>query len=76
MKYVLYEITDDYDVVIKLTFLKHSWLLRFIEQHTDDKKYEPKFLVLELDDNNDIDFISEYKGKQITSRKCVAEYIE
>lgn len=76
MKYVLYEVTDDYDVVIKLSFENDNYLNAFIEQHTSEKKYEPKFLILELDDNGDIDFITELNGTVQKSRKCVAEYIE
>ena len=75
MKFVLYEVTDDYDVVIKLSFEDINYLSAFIEQHTEEKKYEPKFLVLEFDENGDIDFISEYQGNVQKSRKCVAELI-
>ena len=57
MKFILYEVTVDYDVVIKLSFENHTYLNAFIEQHTKEKKYEPKFLVLEFDSNDDIDFI-------------------
>ena len=39
------------------------------------EKYEPKFLVLELDSNGDIDFILEYVGTNQKYRKCVAELI-
>lgn len=75
MRFVLYEVTDDYDVIIKLSFENHTYLNAFIEQHTHEKKYEPKFLVLEFDSNGDIDFISEYVGTNQKHRKCVAELI-
>jgi hypothetical protein len=76
MKYVLYEITDSYDIIIKLSFENHTYLDAFIEQHTQEKKYEPKFLILELNPNNDIEFISEFKGTELIHRKCVAEFVE
>ena len=76
MRFVLYEVTDDYDVIIKLSFENHTYLNAFIEQHTFEKKYEPKFLVLEFDSNGDIEFLSEYQGAEQKSRKCVAEYLE
>ena len=76
LKFVLYEVTDDYDVVIKLSFENHTYLNAFIEQHTEEKKYEPKFLVLEFDENGDIDYIIEYIGKIQKNRRCVAEYVE
>jgi hypothetical protein len=72
---VLYEVTDEYDVVIKLSFENYIYLNAFIEQHTEEKKYEPKFHVLEFDENGDIDFISEYQGNVQKSRRCVAELI-
>ena len=76
MRFVLYEITDDYDVIIKLSFENHTYLNAFMEQHTFEKKYEPKFLVLEFDSKGDIEFLSEYQGAEQKSRKCVAEYLE
>ena len=76
MKYVLYEMTEDYDIIIKLSFEEESYLKSFIEQHTADKDYEPLFLVLQFDENNDIDFVFRYNGKELISKKCLAEYIE
>jgi hypothetical protein len=54
----------------------YSYLNAFIEQHTADKKYEPKFFVLRFNIEGDIDFISEYVGTVQKHRKCVAEFIE
>lgn len=76
MKHVLYEITDDYDVIIKLSFENYTYLNAFIEQHTADKKYTPRFLVLEFNSENDIDFMSEFKGTEQVYRKCLAEFID
>jgi len=75
MKFILYEVTVDYDVVIKLSFENLTYLNAFIEQHTKEKKYEPKFLVLEFDNNNEIEWLSEYQGITQRIRKCVAEWI-
>jgi len=76
VKFVLYEVTNDYDVVIKLSFENRTYLIAFIEQHTAEKKYEPKFLIFEFDDNEEIEWISEYNGNSQKSRKCVVEYID
>ena len=76
MKHVLYEVTDDFDIVIKLTFENYSYLNAFIEQHTNEKKYEPKFLVLEINDEGDIDFIRTYNGTKEISKKHVVDYID
>jgi hypothetical protein len=75
VKFVLYEVTNDYDVVIKLSFENRTYLSAFIEQHTAEKKYEPKFLILEFDINGEIEYITEYIGEVQKSRRCVAEYI-
>ena len=76
MKFVLYEVTDDYDVVIKLSFENYTYLNAFIEQHTADKKYEPKFLVLEVNDEGDIVFIRTYNGTKEISKRYVVEFID
>ena len=76
MRFVLYEVTDDYDVIIKLSFENHTYLNAFIEQHTNDKKYTPKFLVLDFDDEGDIQFIMEYEGTYQKSNKVVVDFIE
>ena len=76
MKHVLYEVTEDFDIVIKLTFENYSYLNAFIEQHTNEKKYEPKFLVLEINDEGDIDFIRTYNGTKEVSKKLVVHYID
>jgi hypothetical protein len=76
MKFILYEVTVDYDVVIKLSFENHTYLNAFIEQHTKEKKYVPKFLILEFDINGEIEYITEYIGEAQKSRRCVAEFIE
>lgn len=76
MKFVLYEVTNDYDVIIKLSFENRTYLNAFIEQHTAEKKYEPKFLVFEFDVSDEIEWISEYNGNSQKSRKCVVEYID
>ena len=76
MKHVLFEVTDDFDIIIKLTFENYSYLNAFIEQHTADKNYEPKFLVLEINDENDIDFLRIYKGTREIAKKYVVDYID
>jgi hypothetical protein len=76
MKHVLYEVTDNWDIIIKLTFENYSYLNDFIEQHTKEKKYEPNFLVLEINDEGDIDFIRKYNGTKEISKKYVVDYID
>lgn len=76
MKFVVYEVSEDYDVILKFSFVNETYMTEFIKNHTAEKNYEPKFLVFELDENKDIDFISEYNGNVLKCRRCVAEYID
>ena len=76
MKHVLYEVTDDWEIIIKLSFENYSYLNAFIEQHTKEKKYEPKFLVLEVNDEGDIVFIRTYNGTKEISKRYVVEFID
>jgi hypothetical protein len=76
MKHVLYEVTDNWDIIIKLTFENYTYLNAFIEQHTADKKYEPKFLVLEVNYEGDIDFLRIYNGVKETSKKYVVDFVD
>jgi hypothetical protein len=76
MKHVLYEVTDNWDIIIKLTFENYSYLNAFIEQHTKEKKYEPNFLVLEVNDEGDIDFLRIYNGVKETSKKYVVDFVD
>ena len=76
MKYILYEIKGEYDVVLKLTFLKYAWLNNYIKMHTEENKYKPVFIVYELDANDEIAYISKYNGEEQLYRKCLAEYID
>jgi hypothetical protein len=76
MKHVLYEVADNWDIIIKLTFENYTYLNAFIEQHTADKKYEPKFLVLEVNDEGDIDFLRIYNGVKETSKKYVVDFVD
>jgi hypothetical protein len=76
MKHVLLEVTNDFDIIIKLSFENYSLLNVFIEQHTSENKYTPKFLVLEINDEGDIDFIRTYNGTKEISKKHVVDYID
>lgn len=76
MKFILYEVTEDFDIIIKLSFENLSYLNSFIELHTADKKYDPKFLILEFNNEGDIDFIRTYNGTKEISKKYVVEFID
>ena len=66
MKYVLYEITDSYDIVIKVSIATESFLEEFMLQHTKDKNYIPNYLVLEFDEYDDLLSVTSYKQGKIS----------
>ena len=68
MKYVLYEITDSYDIVIKVFIATESFLEEFMLQHTKDKNYIPNYLVLEFDEYDDLSSVTSYKQGKISKK--------
>lgn len=68
MKYVLYEITDSYDIVIKVSIATESFLEEFMLQHTKDKNYIPNYLVLEFDEYDDLSSVTSYKQDKISKK--------
>jgi len=68
MKYVLYEITDSYDIVIKVSIATESFLEEFMLQHTKDKNYIPNYLVLEFDEYDDLSSVTSYKQGKISKK--------
>ena len=68
MKYVLYEITDSYDIVIKVSIATESFLEEFMLQHTKDKNYIPNYLVLEFDEYDDLLSATSYKQGKISKK--------
>jgi hypothetical protein len=68
MKYVLYEITDSYDIVIKVSIATESFLEEFMLQHTKDKNYIPNYLVLEFDEYDDLLSVTSYKQGKISKK--------
>lgn len=76
MRFVVYEVSEEYDVILKFSFVNETYMTEFITNYSAEKNYEPKFIVFELDENKDIDFISEYNGNVLKCRRCLAEYID
>jgi len=68
MKYVLYEITDSYDIIIKVSIATQSFLEEFMSQHTKDKNYIPNYLVLEFDEYDDLSSVTFYKQGKISKK--------
>jgi hypothetical protein len=68
MKYVLYEITDSYDIIIKVSIANQSFLEEFMSQHTKDKNYIPNYLVLEFDEYDDLSSVTFYKQGKISKK--------
>jgi hypothetical protein len=68
MKYVLYELTDDCDIIIKVSIANQSFLEEFMLQHTKDKNYIPNYLVLEFDEHDDLVSVTYYKQGKISKK--------
>ncbi len=60
MKYILYQVDDDFNVINKFTFKEASMTYGYINKHIAE---EPKvnFLLLKMDDRNDIESVSTYR---------------
>jgi hypothetical protein len=68
MKYVLYELTDDCDIIIKVSIANQSFLEEFMLQHTKDKNYIPNYLVLEFDEHDDLVSVTYYRQGKISKK--------
>ena len=61
MKYILYQVDDDFNVINKFTFKEATMTYEYINKHISD---EPKvnFPLLKMDDKNDIESVSTYRA--------------
>lgn len=67
MKYILYQVDDDFNVINKFAFKDATMTYNYINKHISE---EPKvnFLLLKMDNKNDIESVSTFrpgKGEKI-----------
>ncbi len=60
MKYILYQVDDEFNVINKFSFNEASMTYEYINKHIAE---EPKvnFLLLKLDDKKDIESVATYR---------------
>ena len=61
MKYILYQVDDEFNVINKFTFNEASMTYEYINKHIAE---EPKvnFLLIKLDDKKDIESVATYRA--------------
>lgn len=67
MKYILYQVDDDFNVINKFTFQEASMTYEYINKHISEEP-NVNFLLLKMDNKNDIESVSTYragKGEKI-----------
>ena len=73
MKYILYQVDDEFNVINKFSFNEASMTYEYINKHIAE---EPKvnFLLLKLDDKKDIESVATYRadrGEKILYWCCI-----
>ena len=66
MKFVVYEVTDDFDILIKYTFATNSFLEDFLAEDLKSKNYPPNYLILESDDFDKLISITIYEKGELS----------
>jgi DNA repair protein RadC len=67
MKYILYQVDDDFNVINKFSFQEASMTYEYINKHISEEP-NVNFLLLKMDNKNDIESVSTYragKGEKI-----------
>jgi hypothetical protein len=61
MKYVLYQVDDDFNVINKFKFKEAKLTYEYINKHISEEP-EVNFLLLKLSDNEDIESVATYRS--------------
>ena len=67
MKYILYQVDKDFNVINKFTFKEATMTYEYINKHISEEP-DVNFLLLKMDDKNDIESVSTYrtgKGEKV-----------
>ena len=65
MKYILYQVDNDFNVINKFTFKEATMTYEYINKHISEE-LDVNFLLLKLNDKKDIESVGTYR-----SGKCV-----
>ena len=61
MKYILYQVDDDFNVINKFKFQEATMTYEYINKHISEEP-DVNFLLLKMDDKNDIESVSTYRS--------------
>ena len=61
MKFILYQLDNDFNIINKFTFKEATMTYEYINKHISEEP-DVNFLLLKMDDKNDIDFVSTYRS--------------
>jgi DNA repair protein RadC len=61
MKYILYQVDDDFNVINKFSFQEASMTYEYINKHISEEP-NVNFLLLKMDNKNDIESVSTYRA--------------
>ncbi|MEN9372368.1 MAG: hypothetical protein RLZZ64_1443 [Bacteroidota bacterium] len=61
MKYILYQVDDDFNVINKFKFQEATMTYEYINKHISEEP-NVNFLLLKMDDKNDIESVATYRN--------------
>ena len=61
MKYILYQVDDDFNVINKFKFQEATMTYEYINKHISEEP-DVNFLLLKMDDKNDIESVSTFRS--------------
>ena len=61
MKYILYQVDKDFDIINKFMFKDATLTYEYINKHISEEP-DVNFLLLKMDDKNDIESVSTFRG--------------
>jgi hypothetical protein len=61
VKYILYQVDDDFNVINKFKFQEATMTYEYINKHISEEP-NVNFLLLKMDDKNDIESVATYRN--------------
>ena len=61
MKYILYQVDNDFNIINKFTFKESTMTYEYINKHISEEP-DVNFLLLKMDDKNDIESVATYRS--------------
>jgi hypothetical protein len=61
VKYILYQLDNDFNIINKFTFKEATMTYEYINKHISEEP-DVNFLLLKMDDKNDIESVATYRS--------------